>query len=338
MMRHPPKLVPMLGLAAIFAAAPGCSSDASGKPGTTGARGARDGAGGSGTSGRGPTRAGASEREQRFFRIDALITQWDAQQADGREVEATALATEIGRDVDQGYADFAAASRGDSGLKAQYLAVKALAFSKNREATALLVARLGEQDPDLVSNALIAIKIRDDATTSLPPLVALLRSRAPAVRRFAPLAFANVLMARERAGMTLDATTTEQATTNLVGLVQDRDPFVRLHTAKAMGALRRPATNDLLVLLLSDEHLRIRLAAAAALERIGDPRTFPKVVEMLDNVDADGKILVRDILVSYAERLDGAPLSEAQKTSLSVSPRAWEQWFASRKSATTPGR
>ena len=275
--------------------------------------------------------AGTSDREQRFFRVDTLIAQWDAAQADGRDVEAQALAKQAGEEVDKGFADFAAAARGEAGLRAQYLAVKALAFSKDRGATTLLVARLADSDSDLVSNVLISLKVREDPMTPLPPLVALLRSPVPEIRRFAPLAFANVVLARERAGMTMESTVVQQATTNLVGLVQDRDPFVRLHTAKAMGALRRPETNDLLVLLLRDDHMRIRLAAAAALERIGDPRTFPKVVELLEACDLASKVLVRDILVSYAERLEGRPLSAEQKTALDVSPRAWDRWFAGRE-------
>ena len=330
--------VTALVLAVAFVA--GCSSGAA-KPGGTsddgrnGRNGGAAGGGGSGTSGEGPARAGSSDREQRFFRVDTLVTQWDSQQADGKEDEAKALASQIADDVDKGFPDFASASRGEAGLKAQYLAVKALAFSRKREATTLLVARLAQADldGDLVSNVLIALKVREDPATPLPPLVALLRTPSPEIRKFAPLAFANVLLARERAGMTLDATTSQQAFSNLVGLVQDHDPFVRLHTAKALGALRRPEANDLLVLLLKDDHLRIRLAAAAALERIGDPRSFPKVVELLDASDSDGKVLVRDILVSYAERLQGAPLSEAQKAELSVSPRAWDRWFSERSNA-----
>jgi HEAT repeat protein len=277
-----------------------------------------------------------SAQGERYFRVDTLISQWDAAQAEGRDAEAAALATRVGEEVDADFAGFVAASRGDQGLRAQSLAVKALAFSKDPMATQHLADRLGDQDADLVGNALIALKVRSDLTTPLPPLLKLLRSPVTSHRRFAPLALANVLLARERAGIALEQAFVDPAVTGLVGLVQDRDPVVRLHAAKAFGALRRPEANDLLVLLLKDDHPRIRVAAAAALERIGDARTFPQVIGLLDASDAETRPLVRGVLVSFAGRLQGAPLSPEVVASLGDSPRAWDHWFATRSPAPAP--
>jgi HEAT repeat protein len=273
---------------------------------------------------------------ERYFRVDSLVAQWDASQADGRDAEAAGLATKVGEEVDADFALFASAARGDQGLRAQSLAVKALAFSTRPEATDLLVTRLGDSDPDLVANALIGLKLRADPATPLPPLLRLLRSPSTSHRRFAPLALANVLLARERAGLALEPDFAGQAATGLVGLVQDRDPLVRLHAAKAMGALRRPEATDFLVLLLKDDHPRIRVAAAAALERVGDPRAFPKVVELLDRSDDATKPLVRDVLVSYAARLQGSPLAPVEVESLGTSPREWDRWFAARSTGRVP--
>ena len=272
----------------------------------------------------------ASERSERAFRVDTLIAQWDAAQADGRDDEASTFAAKIGAEVDADFPAFKAAARGETDLRSQSLAVKALAFSKNPEALDLLVARLADVDPDLVANSLIGLKLRADPQTPLPPLLTLLRSKAPAVREFAPLALANVLLARETARLPMDPQVPPRAMSGLVGLLEDHDPVVRLHVAKAMGALRVPEANDFLVLMLKDEHVRIRIAAASALERIGDPRAFPKVVELLDAVDDGQKPLVREILVSYAAHLQGFPLTAEQRTQLDVSPRAWDRWFASR--------
>jgi hypothetical protein len=271
-----------------------------------------------------------SERSERLFRVDTLVMQWDSAQADGRDEETATLAEKIGQEVDADFATFRDAARGGIDLRSQSLAVKALAFSKNPEALDILVARLAESDPDLVANALIGIKLRSDPSTPIPPLVTLLRSKAPAIRRFAPLAFANVLIARETARLPLDPQLAPRAMGGLVGLLEDRDPVVRLHVAKAMGALRAAEASDFLVLMLKDEHPRIRIAAAAALERVGDPRAFPKIVELLDEIDEEQKPLVREILVSYAGRIQGAPLSPEQRAQFDVSPRAWDRWFASR--------
>jgi hypothetical protein len=270
-------------------------------------------------------------RTSRLIRVDSLVSQWDALQADGREEEAVAIAQKIRVEVDADTATFVAASRGDLGVRRQYLGVQALGFATDPAATHLLVERLSEGDPRLVGNALIALKIRSDPATPLPPILGLLGKEAIEPRRFASLALANVLRAREAAGIPLESQHADRAMNGLVGLLHDRDPYVRLHAAKATGALRRTEAVDFLVLLLNDEHVRIRIAAAAALERIGDPRAFPPVVRLLETVDADSKVLVRDVLFSYAERIQGAPLSPAERETLGTSLAAWNRWFADRQ-------
>jgi hypothetical protein len=261
---------------------------------------------------------------------------WAAALREGVNDAVTTLAAKIAADVDGDYPFFESASRGQQGLRTQNLAVQALAFSKNPGATALLADRLGDLDGSIVGNALIGLKIRSDPSTPLPPLVTLLRANYPEARRYAALALANVVRAREAAGRPIEARLSDEAMAGLVGLVQDPDPYARLHAAKAMGALRRSDATDFLVLLLKDSHATIRLAAAAALERIGDPRAFPPVIALLDRTSDDQKSLVRDVLVSYAERIQGRPLTEAERKALDVSPRAWDRWFASRDTKAAP--
>jgi HEAT repeat protein len=304
--------------------------------GDSGRTGRSSGGGGGGDSRVVGATAIPSQSLARLGTVDDLVTQWDASQADGREESAGALAGRIRGEVDADLPTFATAVRGDWGRRAQNVAVKALGFSGDPSATTLLVERLREADPAMVGNALIALKLRADPATPLPPIVALLRSKASDVRRFAPLALANVALAREGVGSPVEPRIADEALPALVSLTQESDPVVRLHAAKAVGALRRPDANDFLVVLLRDEHPRIRVAAAAALERIGDPRTFPPVVRLLQASDDDVKPLVRDVLVSYAERLQGSPLTDAQKQELGTSAFAWERWFASRSGAPAP--
>lgn len=268
------------------------------------------------------------EREDRWFRIDALMTNWDAVQQEGRDQEAGVLAAKLREEVDADYDELAAAARGAHGVRAEHLGVKALAFSGRPAATDVLVNALRTRDASLLGNALIALKVRADPATSLPPLVALLRDGTAEARRYAPLAFANVALARERAGRPVEEATVDQAMTGLLGLVQDRDPYARLHAAKAMGALRRPESTDFLVLLLRDDHVRIRLAAAAALERIGDPRAFPQVVRLLESVPEESKSVVRDVLASYAERIQRGPLPAGKAQELGTSAIAWDRWYS----------
>jgi len=329
------RLLPVVSLA--IAALAACKTSPAATPGPAGRSG---GGRASASAGDDASRADVAgtvgrEHQERYFRVDMLIEQWDAMQRDGDDRKAPAVGDQIAAEVDADFDTFAASSRGTHGLRAQHLAIKALGFSKRADATALLVARLSGEDGALVGNALIALKIRSDPATPLAPLVALLRVELPEARRYAPLALANVVLARDRARQTVEETMAERAMTGLVGLAHDRDPIVRLHATKAMGALRRPEATDFLVILLRDEHTRIRIAAAAALERVGDPRTFPQVVRLLEEVPEDERAIVRDILVSFAERIQGAPLAPSQAAAFGTSAIAWDRWYGERGSKTT---
>ena len=267
-------------------------------------------------------------RMLRFHRVDMLIAQWDVAQASGQAEQAEQLFQQTGREVDGGLGDFVAGSTGTFGLRMQYIAVGGLGFSSRPEAARALVEQLSGRDPDLVGNALIALKLRADPDTPIPPLLKLAQANATAPRRYAPLAIANVLDARYRTGRGLD-TETQRATAHVLsGLVADRDPFVRLHVAKALGALRGPGTYELLSILPRDEELRNRLAAAAGLERLGDPRGFPEAIRLLYDAPDDMKPVVRDLLVSYGGTLQGGMLSAADVDRLGISATAWSRWFA----------
>lgn len=329
-----------LALAVVAAAAPGCKGGPragdrekarSGSDTDGGARGADAAAFDPAESGTG--RPLAPAQRERYFRIETLVAQWDAVQQEGRDEEAAVLARKVGEEADADFGGIVASARGEHGVRAEHLAVKALGFSRRPEATSELVAKLPSPDAALVGNALIGLKLRADPDTPLPPIVALLRSNAVEARRFAPLAFANVVIARERVGRPVEEATAEKAMTGLIGLVQDRDPFARLHAAKALGALRRPEATDFLVLLLKDEHVRIRLAAAAALERIGDPRTFPQVLRLFDELPEEQKPVLRDILASYAGRITGVTLTPDDVRRLGTSPIAWDRWYSEHSAA-----
>lgn len=266
-------------------------------------------------------------RTLRFHKVDMLIAQWDVAQSSTRTDQADALFQQIRVEVDAGFPDFVAAARGDQGMRMQYLAVGALGFSARPQATTALIEQLAGTDPQLVGNALIALKLRADPDTPLPPILRMVTANAPAPRRYAPLAVANIAEARWRTGRGMDPAMQRAATHVLSGVVADRDPYVRLHVAKALGALRGPGTYDLLMILMKDEEIRIRLAAAAGLERVGDPGGFPEVVRLLADAPDDLKPTVRDLLASYGGRLQGEPLDPQEVASLGVSPQSWQRWF-----------
>ena len=113
----------------------------------------------------------------------------------------------------------------------------------------------------------------------------------------------------------------------LGAIVVDPDPITRLHVAKAMAAMRVQGTYEYLRVLTGDPVMRVRWAAASALERQGDPRGFPAVVQLLSEVAPESKHIIRDILIAYAGRLQGRPLTGGEIASLGIGPRAWSQWY-----------
>ncbi|MHC5012016.1 MAG: HEAT repeat domain-containing protein, partial [Planctomycetota bacterium] len=282
----------------------------------------------SGTNASSPTSVvPTDDRTLRFQRVESLIFQWDAAQAGGRVDAAEELRKQAGAEVDAGFDDFAAAAQNDQSANMQYLGVIALGFASRPEATSILVGQLTSRDPTLLANALISLKLRADPNTDLIPVLKLINAPWPDPKRYAPLVVANVFEARRQAGRPTDPEIVRSAAHLLSGVVADRDPFVRLHVAKALGAVRSPGTYELLLILLKDEHIRIRVGAAAALERLGDPRGFGEVIVLLNDAPEDLKPVVRDVLISYAGKVQGQPLTLAEAQRLDVNTQAWASWF-----------
>jgi len=268
-------------------------------------------------------------RLTRFQRVGLRLRDWEDATAGGQLVKSDLLAQQIRQDVDSAYGDFVEAAEGKHGAELQYLATSALAFASNPGATQVVLARLNEQDSTLAANALVALKVRADPNTPLAPILKLISPEvSPLPKRYAPLTLANVLEAQRAAGRPANAAQNARALQALARLANDRDAFVRLHVAKALGALRMPGAYDSLVLLANDEDMQIRLAAAAAFERSADPRGFPEVVRLLHDVKPQSKPLIRDVLTSYGRRLPSSTLTEAQGQSLGLSPAAWSRWFS----------
>jgi len=261
-------------------------------------------------------------------RAEALVTRWDALRADGRVTEAAALEPQIRQEVDGDFGTFERASTGAMGPQAQYLAVSVLGFSASPQATRVLVNRLGDRDAQLVGNALIALGVRADPATPQDVIVARVAPTMPlVVKRYAPLALANVMQARMRAGLPVQPTQERVLLARLGTIVTDHDPITRLHTVKALSAMRIPGTFEYLSILARDPTMRVRWAAAAALAEEGDPRGFPDVVRLLGDAAHDSKPVIRDILIAYADKLLGRPLTASEIASLGTGPRAWGQWY-----------
>lgn len=272
-----------------------------------------------------------------FARTEALILRWDSLRANGRNPEAESLKPSITESVDQDYPTFARAARGELGLHAQYLAVSALGFASSPDATTILVDQVAGRDGQLAGNALIALGVRADPRTPVDLIIARIGPTQPLeVKRYAPLAMAKVWEAQAAAGMPASQGQERQAMARLGAIVVDPDPITRLHVARALGSMRIRGTYEYLRVLSGDPVMRVRWAAASAFERRAEPEGFPVVVQLLAEVAPESKHIIRDILVSYAGRLQGRALSPQEVASLGLGPRAWNQWFFEFERRTRP--
>jgi HEAT repeat protein len=262
----------------------------------------------------------------RLARIERLLLVWDQAQGAGRTDEADDLAARLRAEVDAGDADVRAAFDGGHGSEARYLATMALGFASAPDATALLVERMTDGEARMVANALLALRVRRDPATPLLPLAHYVGSEDPNVRRYAPLTLAHVLDARRERGVPPDGALEMRVLPRLANQARDRDGAVRLHAARALGALQVAGAAPALVPLLTDHREEVALAAAAALARRGEREGMLEVVRMLNEASADRKPPIAQALVRYAETLTGAPLSAAERERLGTSAVAWMRW------------
>ena len=262
----------------------------------------------------------------RLARIEQLVLAWDQAQGEGRAQDADAFAARLRAEVDAGDADVRAAFDGAHGIEPRFLATMALGFSSAPDATALLVERLNESEARLVANALLALRVRRDPSTPLLPLAHYVGSEDPRVRRYAPLALAHVLDARRAAGVPPDAEMEARLVPRLAARAKDRDAAVRLHVARALGALRADGVGAVLLPMLRDHRPEVALGAASALARRGEPGGMPGVVQLLNDSPSDRRPPIAEALVRYAETLTGAPLPASERERLGVSPMAWLRW------------
>lgn len=268
-------------------------------------------------------------RHLRFMRVALRLSEWDAAQAEGNVGQADAIARQIQADVHEAHGDFIAAAHGQLGLEKQYLAVSALGFSRRPDVTQVLVDQLASKDARLASNALIAMKLRSDPNTPIKPLMDLMHPRTHELpRRYAPLAFANVVDSRRRAGRPLSSNESAEAAYRLHALSGAPDADTRLHVAKALGAVATKEAVDTLLVMVRDQNMRVRWSAAAALERTGESRGFPEVVRLLHDVPNESKPVIRDVLGTYAGRLEGRTLSRDEVQRLGTSSANWSRWYS----------
>lgn len=258
-----------------------------------------------------------------------LLNQWDAAQGSGNLQMADKLSGDIRQVVDSGFGEFQAAAGGAQGVELQYLSTSLLGFSSNPTSTPVLVKLLDSNDASLVANALVALSLRRDPSTDLVPVLRWVDPRAPQLpRRYAPLVVARVIDAQARSGRPRDGRIEGEAYRKATQMVANPDAFTRLHVTRLLGVIQNPGKTEYLLGLARDREMRVRWAAAAALERSADPRGFIEVIRLLHETKDGSKHIIQDILVSYRNRMTRTQMTNAQITALGTNAAEWSRWFS----------
>jgi HEAT repeat protein len=162
--------------------------------------------------------------------------------------------------------------------------VKALGYSEDPGAVTVLVGALESSDPRLLTSAAWSLAKIGDPGTPTDRLIRLCEHDDVDVRNNALVAIRKVAESRGRLGASgLDDAQMDIAFPIIeLAIVDPRDPIVRGNAAAAFGALRERRAVDSLIDRLRDTHPYIRTHTALALGKIGDSKAIKPLVEVID--------------------------------------------------------
>ncbi len=182
------------------------------------------------------------------------------------------------------------------------VAAGALGFSRQPDTLSPLMAALDDDEPKVVTNALMSLGVLQSPETPLAPLCDLLRFAPESAHRWsAANALLNVLQAGARDGAD-DVVGAARA-----GLT-DAEPMVRTQCALILAQENDADSLDQIAGLLYDEYPLVAGAAARAIGHIGavDPHAKGRAAHLLfDALEATGKqrqLVILDDLVALTQR------------------------------------
>ncbi len=217
------------------------------------------------------------------------------------------------------------ASSPEEGVR-RHVAVKALGFSDDPRAPMALVATLGNPtDARMLTLSTFSLSRIRSADTPTERLVDLIAHVDADVRNNSILALWHVMEARLAAGRSpLPPLGADRARSYLeVTLFEPEDPYIRGHSAAALGALGDARSVDPLLNLLRDPHAFVRTHTSLALGNLGDPRAIPSLVERIDETD---KGTPRSAVVAALSMLIEAS-GRAVPEGLGDNQRAWRAFI-----------
>jgi ATP-dependent Clp protease ATP-binding subunit ClpC len=115
---------------------------------------------------------------------------------------------------------------------------------------------------------------------------------------------------RHSAALAVASAPFEDALEPLLGLAEDRHRELRIGVIEALGALQLEQGCDAVEGLMADEDWRVRQAAAMALERIGNLRSFQPLIVTLGDDDEDVRAAASTALATLLGQADAAFLQD----------------------------
>lgn len=274
-----------------------------------------------------------NERSQLYFDIDQYTTRYMTARSEGKARAWTSLhASVLMPMVDRNIDELIHTLNSKEEPRYRMIAARGLGFgSKTEQIVPHLVAVLSEENPILVSSALVSLYLLGSADTPLAPLNQLLSHPDPIVRSNDALALYSVFRARRKAKRSRLTQEVREASGRLMSMATspDEDTFVRGHAAAAIGAIGDPSGADVLINLLLDEEPMVRVKAAQGLATIGRESAIQPLIKGMELAESSNEA---EIIAASIDKIARTLNYPCDLEALGTDFKNWLSWYDAVKS------
>ena len=233
--------------------------------------------------------------------------------------------------VERNLQELLATAKSKGEYRYRIIAIRALGFGSDLSGVRIspvLIGVLGEKDVNLVNSSLVSLYMLGWDETPIEPIVKLLSHQDDLIRSSCAMALAKIIrIQREKAGEDFRITPAmSEASGRLMDLAHrpEEDPFVRAHSAAALGAIGDPASADILSNLLIDEFMVVRVRAAQALGGLGQESAIKPLIDSMGTTESRAEAR---IIVASLEKIAKALDYPVDKEALGLDQENWKAWY-----------
>ncbi|MEN8149050.1 MAG: HEAT repeat domain-containing protein [Planctomycetota bacterium] len=272
------------------------------------------------------------ERSQLFFDLDQYTGRYMVARDEGNSRAWTSLhATVLMPMVERNLAVLLATAKDPAQPRYRLIAIRALGFGSDLSGdriTPVLIDVLDEPVVKFVNSSLVSLYMLGWSETPIEPIVKLLNHPDTLIRSNAALALSRIVRRqRDKAGDDFEITPTMQEAAGRLMATAGRpeeDPFVRAHSAAALGAIADPGSAEVLINLLGDEHMVVRVRAAQSLGSMEQEGAIRPLIAGLGVTEsrAEGRIIAASL-----EKIAVALDYPVDKAALGLDQDRWKTWY-----------